>query len=60
MNIECEVLLNVLSALEVYAIDYYNRTTDHIFAIKSLKTIDEIKSYDYTQGYPEKLSFNFE
>jgi hypothetical protein len=47
----------MLSALEVYAVDCYNVTTDHIYAIQSLTTIEEIEAYDYTVGYPEKLTF---
>ena len=48
----------MLSALEVYAIDCYNTTTDHMFAIKQLNSIEDIESYDYTTGYPDKLIFN--
>lgn len=57
IDMDCETLLNILSALEVYAIDCYNKTTDHIFAIKKLQTIEEVNNYDYTIGYPEKLTF---
>lgn len=52
INLPCEALLQMLSALEIYAIDCYNRTTDHEFAIKSLTTKDEIETYDFTIGYP--------
>jgi hypothetical protein len=47
----------MLSALEVYAIDCYNKTTDHIFNVNNLTTIEEIENYDYRLGYPEKLIF---
>lgn len=47
-----------LAALEVYAGDCYVNTEKHKIAIKELKTIDDIINYDYTTGYPEKLSFN--
>lgn len=57
VEIECEKLLSMLSALEVYAIDCYNRTTDHIFAVKQLNTIEEIENYNYQDGYPDKLTF---
>ena len=53
----CEALLQMLSALEIYAIDCYNRTTDHEFAIKSLTTKDEIEAYDFKVGYPEVPRF---
>lgn len=52
INLPCEALLQMLSALEIYAIDCYNRTTDHEFAIKSLTTKDEIEAYDFKVGYP--------
>lgn len=57
VSIPCETLLNMLSALEVYAIDCYNKTTDHIFAVRALTSIEEIELYDYTVGYPETLTF---
>ena len=56
--VNCEQLLHMLSALEVYAIDCYNKTTDHIYAVNNLTTIEEIEQYDYKSGYPEKLIFN--
>ena len=58
IDMDCNTLLNILSALEVYAIDCYNKTTDHIYAVNNLTTVEEIEAYDYRVGYPEKLSFN--
>lgn len=57
VDINCERLLSMLSALEVYAIDCYNKTTDHIYAVNNLTTVEEIEKYDYRVGYPEKLTF---
>lgn len=57
VDIDCNKLLEMLSALEVYAIDCYNKTTDHIFNVNSLTTIEEIENYDYRSGYPEKIIF---
>ena len=57
ITLSCELLLQTLSALEIYAIDCYNRTTDHEFAIMALNTREEVSAYDYTVGYPEKLRF---
>ena len=51
--IPCESLLLMLAQLEVYAIDCYNRTTDHEFFIKSLETMEEIEAYEFRgNGYP--------
>jgi hypothetical protein len=58
LHIPCEDLLQMLSALEVYAIDSYNKTTDHIYSVNALTTVEEVKAYDYHIGYPEKLTFN--
>ena len=57
INLPCELLLQMMAALEVYAIDCYNKTTDHEFAIKALETLEEVEAYDYKVGYPEKLRF---
>ena len=49
--------LAMLNALELYALNCYNVTQSHISAVKALQTIEEIENYDYTVGYPVKLSF---
>ena len=49
--------LDMLNVLEMYALECYNVTQSHIAAVKALDTIEEIESYDYTVGYPKKLSF---
>lgn len=56
--IDCKELLNILSSLEIYAIECYNKTTDHIFAVQQLTDIETIKNYNYKLGYPEILTFN--
>lgn len=57
ITLPCETLLQMMASLEVYAIDCYNKTTDHNYAIKALETLEEVESYDYKVGYPEKLRF---
>lgn len=57
LHIPCENLLQMLSALEVYAIDCYNKTTDHEYMLRSLTNKEEVDAYDFTIGYPEKLRF---
>lgn len=49
--------LSMLNEIEMYALNCYNVTQSHIAAVKSLQTIEEIENYDYTIGYPAKLSF---
>lgn len=57
-TVPCQNMLQMLSALEVYAIQCYNKTTDHIFNVRQLENMEDIENYDFTQGYPEKLIFN--
>ena len=56
-NLELVNALQMLNAIELYASACYDNTQKHINAIKSMTTCDEIKSYDYRTGYPEKLRF---
>lgn len=57
IEIQCELLLQMLAALEVYAIDCYNQTTDHIFAVEALKSVEEVYKYNHRSGYPNVLTF---
>lgn len=57
LSFSCDALLSMLSDLEVYAIQCFNVTTDHLYAIRSLTSVGAIISYDFTTGYPPKLTF---
>lgn len=50
--------LTMLSALELYALDCYNVTQQHIAAVRGLQTKEEVESYNYKTGYPNKLEFS--
>lgn len=50
--------LQMLNALELYALSSYNATQEHIAAVMLLETKEEVEAYDYTSGYPDKLVFN--
>lgn len=58
ISIPCEVMVGMLQDLECYAIDCYNRTTDHIYAVRAKQTVEEVEAYDYTLDYPAKPIFN--
>lgn len=49
--------MQMLYAIEIYASKCYDNTHFHISKINKKETIEEIQSYDYTTGYPEKLNF---
>ena len=50
--------LGMLAQIEVYAGDCAIVTGQHIAAVNALATDAEIEAYDYTVGYPAKLSYS--
>ena len=53
LTIRCELLLQMMAVLEVYAIDSFNKTTDHEFAINACTTEVEVDAYEFRGvGYP--------
>lgn len=58
IELELSKAKEFLSQLEVYAGKCYINTTKHLLAIKNLKTIEDIIKYDYTSGYPDKITLN--
>ena len=51
-----ESALAMLKAVEMYALASYKVTQQHLAALNALDTIEAIEAYDFTIGYPEKLS----
>ena len=49
----------MLDAVELYAKECMNVTQTHIRAIFDTDDTDEVLSYDYTTGYPEKPALSF-
>lgn len=49
--------VQMLYALEIYASQCYDNTQSHYAIVDTLETIEEVESYDYKVGYPEKLRF---
>lgn len=47
---------DLICTIEVYAKDCYNVTATHQAEVNKLTTIEEVESYDYKTGYPEKLN----
>ena len=52
-----DTALQMLSALELYALDCYNTTAAHKADIEALTTVEDVVAYDYESDYPEKLNF---
>lgn len=60
ITVKCDAAMQMLSAIELYALECYNKTAEHRVAVDSLTSIEAVKDYDYTAGYPEKLNFTIE
>ena len=56
-ELSVDTALQMLSALELYALECYNVTAAHKAAVNALESVEDVVAYDYTQGYPEKLNF---
>ena len=52
--------LQMLSALELYASQCFNKTAEHLAAVSALSSVSDIENYDYKTGYPEQLSFTIQ
>lgn len=56
-TIPCDTAIQMLSALELYALACYNVTAQHKAAVEALEDVESIEAYDYTTDYPEMLVF---
>lgn len=55
MEVPCDTAIQLLSALEMYALECFNVTAAHKKAVSELTTIEEVEKYDITAGYPSQL-----
>ena len=55
LEVECDKAIQLLSALEMYALECFNVTARQKEAVNKLDNIDAVLTYDYREGYPEKL-----
>ena len=55
LEVDCDKAIQLLSALEMYALECFNVTAAHKKAVSSIESIEDVLTYDYTAGYPEKL-----
>ena len=56
--VDCDKAIQLLSALEMYALDCFNVTASHKQAVSELTTIEEVEAYDYKSGYPKMLEMS--
>ena len=55
LEVDCDKAIQLLSALEMYALECFNVTAAHKAAVTDLKTIKEVEAFDVTADYPKKL-----
>ena len=50
------LFLSLCSSIGEIAKKCYNKTAEHKAAVDKLKTLEDVESYDYKSGYPERLN----
>lgn len=55
LEVDCDKAIQLLSALEMYALECFNVTAAHKKAVSELDNTEAVLTYDYRAGYPEKL-----
>lgn len=56
--VDCGKAIQLLSALEMYALECFNVTASHKATVGELKSIEEVEAYDYKTGYPKMLEMS--
>lgn len=58
LDINTEAAIQMLSALELYALKCYNKTAEHKVNIENMTSVEDVINYNFTEGYPDKLNFS--
>lgn len=56
--VDCDKAIQLLSALEMYALECFNVTASHKAAVCKLKSIEEVEAYGFKTGYPKMLEMS--
>ena len=56
--VDCDKAIQLLSALEMYALECFNVTASHKQAVSELMSIEDVEIYDYKKGYPKMLDMS--
>ena len=56
--VDCDKAIQLLSVLEMYALECFNVTASHKQAVSELTTIEDVEAYDYKAGYPKMLEMS--
>ena len=55
LDVNCDKAIQLLSALEMYALGCFNATAMHKKTVNELDNINAILTYNYKSDYPDKL-----
>lgn len=58
ISLNVERAMQLLAAVELYALECYNVTAAHKATVESLGSAEEVEAYDHTAGYPDKLTID--
>lgn len=56
IEVGCDKAIQLLSALEMYALECFNVTAAHRKAVSALESVEDVEAFDVTEGYPDRLS----
>lgn len=56
--VDCDKAIQLLSALEMYALECFNVTASHKQAVSELMSLEDVEVYDYKKGYPKMLEMS--
>lgn len=56
LEVGCDMAIQLLSALEMYALECFNVTAAHKKTVAELTSVEKVLTYDYTKDYPAKLT----
>ena len=55
LEVDCDKAIQLLSALEMYALECFNVTAAHKKAVEDMESVEEVEAFDVTAGYPQQL-----
>lgn len=58
LELECNQAIELLSKIEMYAMNCFNVTALHKKQVSEFSNIEDFLNYDYKSGYPNKLIIN--
>lgn len=55
LEVDCDKAIQLLSSLEMYALECFNVTAAHKKAVEDMESVEEVEAFDVTADYPKQL-----